>query len=525
MSQSTDARVRSRTAELEDRRLAKALDGLTHALQEEPNEIPARVVEIIPRRGMTPNLSVEAIELARQTYFERHGTLADAARAIIAADLVDDTGSYAVVYDRLKNWWRRESWPRRSTKNNFRIRDANHEGGLFRGTRLCGGVATGNGLAIAGEPCGETALADSDFCPWHDPRPEYESLRKKRVDRMLEGRRKTLVPVGPLREVLDHHRKRLLAEEQQQENGAHHNSNGVGALARTTGLDASVLVKLLGGQRGTRKPLTVVTVKTAQKCLDPLGEDFETVYGFPPPPGKEANLTCPSCGSEKTAAARTCRDCFEKSTYKNRCRHVTSSGHRCPVTTDSPSGYCSKCRKQILHVRVKGHQGRFAHPELVMYALDAHRSNPAAISIARRLWLTDAAGARNIYASREALRGELVKLFGKHRWRDGSYAASKSLECLLANHGPIEWPDPDEKYLTDGELPSGPFIGWLRVQVAKTGSFKETGELTGLNPDHISRLIRGKGPDWIRVKTIKAAMNRTETDLPLTHLFDLEDLR
>lgn len=75
----------------------------------------------------------------------QHGTLADAARAIVAADLAD-TQDVTVVRERLQTSWARERWPKRSTRATFEIRDTTHDGGLYRSPRLCVGETSGKGV-------------------------------------------------------------------------------------------------------------------------------------------------------------------------------------------------------------------------------------------------------------------------------------------------------------------------------------------------------------------------------------------
>ncbi|MBN8868013.1 MAG: hypothetical protein J0H98_10710 [Solirubrobacterales bacterium] len=510
----------------EARRLADALAQIT-APAEGDLQVPPPVVAIEERKvGTKPLLTVEALELARKTYYEQGATLAETARTLLRAEVVADTNDVDKVYGRLQTWWAREGWPRRSMMDTFRIRDANHDGGLFRSNRKCIGVATGNGRAEKGAPCGESPLPDSDYCASHDPRPQYVEARKKAVEKLLAGRKATMVTIGPLAEELERRCELELTAAKAAGKKVHHNSTGRGLVAAKIGIDNTAFGRLLGQPRSDgRGPLTHVTVKTVLKCLAPFEDvSFEDLYGHPPPESNQCSV-CPSCGGRKTPAAKTCRTCHDDSTFSQRCRHTTRSGRRCPVTTEHPTGYCSKCRTTIFRVRVPSTRQSHLHPKLVLFALDAFQTVPTLAGVARRIWATNAADVRAVYTTRRTLESGLVKTFRNHRWTSCTYAAEQARLRLEVDHGPVAWPEILGDEDIGGTLQAGPFIGWLRVQVAAAGTFKEAGKRTGLNPDLISQLIRHEGPDWISARVVRSAMARAGSEIPLTHLFVLEDMR
>jgi hypothetical protein len=165
-------------------RRARALQALVDVVESSVElEIPAPVTEVRPGRGVVPRLGADAFEMARKVYYLNHGSMMDAARAIIAAGL-SDTRDLVQVRERLQTWWARERWPKRQTTQTFAIRDAAHDGGLYRSERLCIGQASGNGPAPKGKKCGQSALRDSDYCLHHDPRPEYVEARRRQATRL-----------------------------------------------------------------------------------------------------------------------------------------------------------------------------------------------------------------------------------------------------------------------------------------------------------------------------------------------------
>jgi hypothetical protein len=157
------ARGHSPEAHVEEqaaRRRSRALEGLIDAIDSSSQLVvpdPVERKDMRPGKAGPPKLPLEAFELARQVYYLQHGTLSDAARAVIAAGH-SETADHVVVFERLKTWWTNRGWPRRPTDATFAIRDANGDGGLFRSERICNGVATGSGPAPKGKACTQSAL-------------------------------------------------------------------------------------------------------------------------------------------------------------------------------------------------------------------------------------------------------------------------------------------------------------------------------------------------------------------------------
>lgn len=337
---------RDHAADQEVRRRSTALDKLTAAIASSELEIPPPVTEIVPDyRGIVPLLPAEAFELARQVYYLQHGSITDAARAIIAAGLseTDDTG---VVFGRLKNWWLRREWPKRPTTATFAIRDTNYDGGLFRG-RLCAGKTTGNGPAPAGLPCRQSALDDSDFCARHDPRPKYAAQRREHAERFVAARKRDEVPLGPFQQWCERRSAELL-EQARATRRVHPTARGWGMLAAELGVDLSLLRRYVLGQHG-RHPEGIDTIRasTVVRYLSKTDVTFRDVYGFDPPAATDTALvTCPGCGGRKNHASKVCKTCFDAD-QGELCRYVNGRGRRCPTRTRHASGYCMKCRSIV----------------------------------------------------------------------------------------------------------------------------------------------------------------------------------
>jgi hypothetical protein len=252
-------------------RRAAALEGLTSAIEHaDALKIPPPLTQIRRRKhGVAPTLNVQALELARQVYYLHHGSLADAARAIIAAGL-SDTPDVTHVRDRLGTWWARERWPKRPLTQTFAIRDANHDGGLYRSKRSCIGSATGNGPAPKGATCPQSPLLDSEYCFHHDPREKYVKARQQQARRLAESRSYDMVALEPFRRWMDRERRRLLAQARGK---VHPNNTGWGLLATELGIDLSVIGRMRNGTHNgaaTRKGAARTGTITVANRLRPV---------------------------------------------------------------------------------------------------------------------------------------------------------------------------------------------------------------------------------------------------------------
>ncbi len=103
----------------------------------------------------------------------QHGTLADAARAIVAADLAD-TQDVTVVRERLQTSWARERWPKRSTRATFEIRDTTHDGGLYRSPGCASARRAAKGWASSLARLAGQVNPDVD---WYDELPMGRACR------------------------------------------------------------------------------------------------------------------------------------------------------------------------------------------------------------------------------------------------------------------------------------------------------------------------------------------------------------
>jgi hypothetical protein len=420
-------------------RRAGVLERVSETVASIELEIPEPVLEVKRRkRGVAPKLPAEAFELARQVYYLQHGTIADAAKAIVAARL-SDTDNETQVYERLQTWWQREEWPKRQMLDTFALRDAAQDGGLYRG-RLCKGTTTGKAAAPAGVPCGQSALKGSDYCPHHDPRPKYVEMRRLAAERFRERRLADQVPLKPFQRWLDEGRRRLLREAKANWR-VHHNATGWGMLAEELDVDLSQLTRWAHGYKKRGKPVTEIRAKTVVRYLAKVDVTFEDVYGFPPPTLEEdTRERCPECGGPKNAASKTCRTCFEAS-EGDQCAYVNRAGRRCPVTTAHESGYCCKCRRIVERVP-KPRLGlpSFIDDAILLYALDEYRRVDKVAWVAKVLWAANIGGVADHYKATKSLREQLVRVFRKRGWHSKNDVET-AYWLLVAEQGSVVWPE------------------------------------------------------------------------------------
>lgn len=487
----TVSRARRRvTAEQHDARLATrrrsaSLEALGEALAEGAElQVPPPVTEIETRyRGQLPRLPAEAFELARQVYYLQSGNIRDCARAIIAADL-SDTDNLVRVSERLKNWWHREDWPKRPTTEVFTIRDANHDGGLYRGERICAGATTGSGPAPEGKPCSGTALPDSEFCWQHDPRPKYEEVRRATGKRLHESRQKDMVPLPPFIAWTEKKRVELLAEAKASGRRLDPKQRGYGLLADLLGVDQSTLQRLKDKGTSQTRPTTRtagrIRASTVVRYLARTDVAFQDIYGFDPPAARdERPFTCPSCGGPKGHESAVCRSCYDADKGV-QCNYVGKlSGTRCRVWTKDPSGLCHKCKRIVNRVpRPRtGRRSAVTDPMLLL-ALDEFRRVPVHSWVAAKMWATNAAGVRDTFKNQTSYAGSVAYRFlaigltvvshGKEAAPDRDSIERRFAE-LVAKHGPPEWPQPDRPIETTGLVPAGPFAAWLRARYDEIG--------------------------------------------------------
>lgn len=478
------------------RRRSAALEALAKVMAESTLEVPPAVTEI--KRIHTssgPFMGVEAYELARQVYYLQYGTLADAARAVIASGL-SETDDAEKVRGRLRVWWKREEWPQRSHMEMTAIRDANFDGGMFRGDRTCKDIVWGKGASPRGNPCTHTAMKDSEYCFHHDPRPEYVEKRREQAVKLTAGRRKGMVPIKPFQAWCRNKRDELLAERRRK-GRIHHNNTGLGFLADAMGVNQSQLKRLIDGTHTRDGTITKIRAKTVIRYVAPLGVTFEDIYGHPPPEEDKATPNvCPECGGYKSHESRTCRQCYDLAAGE-RCTYVPSTGRRCRTKTAHPSGICKKCREVVEHVP-KPRQGKpsFITDSTLLYVLDEYRRVENLAWVAKVLWRSNIGGVASHYKSVKSVRQTLVKLFAKRGWKSREDAES-AYWLLLAECGPVEWPEPPAEVIAGGGLvPAEPFNRWLRELHESRGGGRYVGELAeqlGIDRDYLSQRIRGVG--------------------------------
>lgn len=487
--------VEQATKRQEIERGAKALEQLNAAVEADSRlEIPPPVTEVKRRHhSLPPKMSAEAFELARQVYYLQHGNLPDCARAIIDAGL-SDTDNMSTVRERLRSWWKREKWPKRSFSMMVAVRDANFDGGLYRGDK-CKAPTTGNGVAPAGKPCGGTRLADSPFCWQHDPRPEYAERRRRQAEKLTALRQTGMVPLGPFKKFCERKAKQLLAEKRRS-GYVHHNSTGWGLLADAMGVNISHLKRLMEGKHTDpkRPAVTKIKAKTVARYVKPLGLTFEDIYGKPPPEQiKYEPNKCPECGGYKCPESKKCRTCYEAE--KKQCLYVNSFGKRCEVKTRDESGYCCKCREIVF----REPKPRYVKPNwiaenILLHALDEFRRNPNLAWVARVLWQADVAGVTAHYKRRRTLAGQLVKEF-RHRGWVKREDVETAYWVMVAEQGEPQWPEADGEISAAGLVPVGPFNEWLAARKEELDcSYKDLGARIGMHPDEVSRRIRGVRP-------------------------------
>lgn len=474
---------------------ARLLERLQEAL-EEPIEIPEPIAEIkIIGPGHGPMLSVEALELARQVYYLRHGTIPDAAAAIIAADLTEATDRQIVV-DRVRHLFDREGWPKRSRKASMAIRDAS-VGGLYRSDRRCIGVTTGMGPQPAGEECHQSPLRDSEYCFHHDPRPEYVEKRRLQALHLQAARRRDMVPLEPFIEWAKKRRVELLAKARESGEKVHHNDRGWGRLANALGIDQSMLHRLTinEGSRGVDKQ--TIRAATIVRYLENVDETFEDIYGFPPPSTKDHDSRiCGGCGNEKSPGARMCWDCTVSLDTK-QCAYVNRKNVRCPQRTRHETGYCYHCRKIVFHIaKTPKPKPAWLTDKMVLFALDEFRRHPSHAWVAAVLRAHDVDGIRHVYKNLAALTGSLVKYFAKRRWREpddfkGAYA------MLEEKIGVVKWDPPVAEFEVPGNLPCEPFNEFLvrfwASAPRRHGAFGEVAKELGIDAGDLSARVKGAG--------------------------------
>lgn len=514
-------------------RRAGALEALGGAMEKSAVlVVPPPVTRVVARKwGVAPKLPAEAFELAREVYYLQHGTMTDCARSVIDAGL-SDTGALEVVRDRLRTWWEREGWPKRETVQTFAIRDASHDGGLYRSKRICVGKATGSGPAPKGKKCPQSALPDSEYCFHHDPRPEYVEARRVQARRLAEARGLDMVAIEPLRRWMVGERERLLAQARAA-GRVHPNNTGWCLLARAMRVDQTVIGRMMqgthngGSTRAGRGPTDTIRASTVLRYLEPTGVVFSDIYGFDPPPQRDGQrLRCPRCGSPKNHESKVCRGCYEAE--GSPCSYVNQCGKRCNVLTRHESGVCTKCRRITERVHKPRLGGRsFVSVPMLILATGEYRDIPNMAWVARRMWAANAAGVRDVFNSQTVLAGSLVKQFRKRAWSTAADAASAHV-ALVAEHGEVSWPQRDGQVELEaaGMVPFAPFAEWLTARQEELGSYAQLARRVRMNPDNISKWLRGVvEKTTVRRATVDQALDAWGDGTTFTDLYETEAQR
>jgi hypothetical protein len=500
-------------AKLEAQRRNNALEILANvSTQANDLPVPPPVLEIIPRKqGLPPKLPAAAFELARQVYYLQHGSLAQCARAVIASGL-SDSKNPTVVADRLRTWWAREQWPRRGPVETFRLRDANFDGGLYRGQRTCIGEATGSGPAPKGKKCEQSALLDSDYCYHHDAREEYVQARAAQAKLLAAARRSDMVDITPFQQWMEHERKRLLAQEHQRRR-VHPNQTGWGLLAAAINVDLTVIGRMRSGNhnggaaRAGIGPTKTIRASTLVRYLAPTQTTFQDIYGFDPPAAgaNQARNTCPNCGGRKYHQSKLCRTCHEATAVQ--CSYVNRAGRRCTHKTTHSSGSCGACRR-IIERQPKPNPGRptWVSTPMLILAAGQYCEQANLAWVARRMWAANAAGVREVFKSQKSLTSGLVKQFRK-REITTTDAARAFQQQLIAKHGETTWPQGAAPIEAAGMVPFAPFKAWLAERLEEVGSYAKLAQRIHMNPDNISK--------WLRGTCVKTTVRRATVDQAL----------
>lgn len=522
-AETADERLLAHAERLSAARRGRSLDAFAKALASEDDlPVPEPVTEVVVRpHGVAPLLSAEAFELARKVYYLQHGTLTDAARAVVAAGLAD-VDDVVKVRDRLANWWARENWPKRDSAMTFALRDANFDGGVFRG-RICRGITTGKGVAPAGAPCGQSALEDSEFCSQHDLRPEYVAARKKQAKRLLELRLADSVPLQPFVDWCTATRAELVEKAARCGLAIHGSDSGWARLADYLKVDKTTLWKLAtkGVDRDGQTDV-MVRASTIVRYLAALEDvSFEDLYGFAPPARRarsDATERCPECGGKKNAASETCKGCFLASA--TRCAYRNRRDEQCTSKTRHKSGYCYHCRRIVERVpRPRTGKKTFLTDAMLTLATGAYAETPTLADVGRRMWAANAEGVCDIFLNCRSLTAGLVKQFAKRGWSTPEVIAAAH-EDLVQRHGEVSWPAGTPSVAAVSRtLPAGPFATWLQARYAETGTYAALSERIKLDATRISRLIGGTGAPAVTRATVENALEAWGDDTTLVDLY------
>ena len=318
-----------------------------------------------------------------------------------------------------------------------------------------------------------------------------------------------MVPLAPFCEWMERQRVRLLAEAKKVRT-VHPNNTGWSLLAEWMQIDPTLLGRMLDGRhngatsrKGGRK--RTIRASTVLRYLAPTGVSFRDIYAFEPPPARDPSATtCPSCGGRKGHGAKVCRSCHDA--LGSPCSYVNRAGRRCNVPTQHPSGVCAKCRKITERVP-KPRTGRpsFVSIPMLALALGEYRDVPVHAWVARRMWADNAGGVRDVFKSQKSLVGSLVKQFAK-RGIETAQEAEAAYRALVDELGAVTWPTAGTNDIeAAGMVAFAPFGRWLAVRHEELGSYKAVGERLHMNPDNISKWIRG-------VPTLKVTIRRATVD-------------
>jgi hypothetical protein len=128
--------------------------------------------------------------------------------------------------------------------------------------------------------------------------------------------------------------------------------------------------------------------------------------------------------------------------------------------------------------------------------------------VARRMWAANAAGVCDAFKTQKSLASGLAKQFRKHGWTSAADAASAHRD-LVAAHGDVPWPERDGEVEAAGLVPFAPFARWLSERHTELGSYKQLDKRIAMNPDNISKWLRGTPPKTtVRRATVDAALAR-----------------
>jgi hypothetical protein len=142
------------------------------------------------------------------------------------------------------------------------------------------------------------------------------------------------------------------------------------------------------------------------------------------------------------------------------------------------------------------------------------------------MWAANAAGARDVFKTQKTLSSSLAKHFRKQGWRTAADAAAAHA-TLVSEHGEATWPTSEDQALeAAGMVPFAPFGQWLTDRRNELGSYKALTDRIHMNPDNISKWLRGVVPkSSVRRATVDGALAAWGDGTTFADLYTGEEIR